>query len=392
MLLLGISHAIIDIYNGVIPALVPYLQDRYGLTYAAAGLILSVSNVTSSLIQPAFGLLSDFRGGRWIITAGLLLAAGAVALTGYISSYSSILLAVALSGIGVAIFHPQCARMAGRIATERRGTSMAIYSVGGNIGFALGPILLAVVLKYASPSAFWMIAIPGLLGALMVELVSVKSSVLREAAEVHAGNATLTSATSSGRQNLWLAEAVLLVIVALRSFVQYGVVAYMPQYAVRVLGQADSVRPMLQFLFLAFGAIGTIVGGILVDRLGRLRVLVLSFGILAPLHWALSHVSDWLFAILLAVEGFALVSTFSITLVMSQEYLPDFTGLASGLNVGFSVGMGGIGAGLIGMLADARGLAYAFRAIAILPLIAFALAFVLPRERSGVRTVSNTSS
>lgn len=384
LLLFGFVHLIIDVYNGAVPALIPFLQDKYNLTYAAAGTILAISNVTSSLIQPAFGLLSDFFGGTWIITAGLLLAAAGVAIAGYVSNLAWIMLSVALAGVGVAVFHPQCARMAGRV-TSGKGFSMAVYSVGGNIGFALGPVVLGAVMAWVPHSSFWVIAIPGLIGAALMELANLKWPVLRSLASVRKTSQPEAfhgpTEGGNGPVNLWGAEAILLTVVALRSFVQYGVVTYMPQYVVRVLGQPASIRPLLQFVFLSFGALGTLVGGMVVDRFGRFPVLLGSLALLVPLHLLLCSVSGAWFIAVLAVEGFILVSTFTITLLMSQEYLPGFMGLASGLNVGFSVGMGGIGASLIGLLADAKGLTFAFKSIAMYPLLALLLALLLPRPR-----------
>ncbi|MGB9867630.1 MAG: MFS transporter [Bacillota bacterium] len=383
LLLFGLVHLIIDVYNGAVPALIPFLQDRYNLTYAAAGTILAISNVTSSLIQPVFGLFSDFFGGTWIITLGLLVAALGVAIAGYVSSVPLIISSVALAGVGVAIFHPQCAKMAGRV-TSGKGFSMAVYSVGGNVGFALGPVVLGAVMAWLPHSSFWVIALPGLAGAALMELAHLRSPTLRglASAKRKAGSeARAVAVEIHDAVNLWGAEAILLTVVALRSFVQYGVVTYMPQYAVRVLGQSAGIRPLLQFVFLSFGALGTLVGGVIVDRFGRFPVLMGSLALLVPLHLLLCNVSGMWFVVVLAVEGFVLVSSFTITLLMSQEYLPGFMGLASGLNVGFSVGMGGIGASVIGLIADAKGLPFAFKSIAFYPLLALALALLLPRGR-----------
>lgn len=387
LLVIGMSHAVIDIYGGMLPALVPVIQDRLLLSYSAAGALLAWSNLTSSLVQPALGLVSDMTGGVRLVTGGLILTSLAIAVIGYVTSYQILIVVAIMAGLGIAIYHPQSASIMAHLSREQRGSAMALYGVAGNIGFALGPSVLALLLAFGDLSLLWVVALPGVLIGLAIRIMSLRSDAFEKPIDSHVSSPVNAYEAHHNElvdaRNMWLAEMLLLGVVTLRSFVQYGVVTFLPQYMAQVLGGPGNISPRLQSLFLAAGAFGTLAGGACSDRFGKRSFILASFMCLVPIHWALYRVrSALIFAVLLVVEGFVLMSTFSAGLVMSQDLLPRFTGLASGLYLGACVGMGGLGATVVGVVADAKGLSFAFGSLVLCPIIGLGLTLLLPGDRA----------
>ncbi|GAB6876347.1 MFS transporter [Thermaerobacter litoralis] len=423
LVLLSLAHLITDVNQGGMPALLPQLKESYGLTYAQLGVVLLVLNITSSLIQPLFGYWSDKRPQGWLVAAGPLLAAVGLALVGYARSYEGVLLAAILCGIGVALFHPEGARAARGVSGGQRATAMSIFSVGGNLGFALGPVAAtAVVGLWGPPGLAWLVLPAALLAAVMVAALpgmnrleqatarrlAAGGGPRREGAEGAgaargagaAGGAgaraplpapgggpagSPTAGADAGRTN-WLAEVLLIGVVGTRSWLQFGVLSLMPFLYLEKAGRDAVSTGVLLFVFLVAGAVGTLVGGPLADRIGTRTVLIGSMVVLIPLHWGLVHGPAWATLPLLAATGFALVATFSITLVMSQDFMPRYVAVASGLNTGFSIGLGGIGAAALGALADRWGLETTLSVMVLLPVIGLFLTLLVPvPERDRVR-------
>ena len=373
LVLLSLAHLMTDLNQGGMPALLPSLKESYGLSYAQLGMILLVLNITSSLIQPLFGYWSDRARQGWLVAAGPALAAAGLALTGYVDSYPGVLAAAALCGIGVALFHPEAARAARGVSGGQRATAMAVFSVGGNLGFALGPVVaLALVRWFGFPGLAWILLPTALLAAALVAALPGMARL-----EDGARAASRAPASPPGRTN-WLAEVLLIGVVGTRSWLQFGVLSLMPFLYLQKAGPTGVDTDVLLFVFLAAGALGTLVGGPLADRIGTRTVLIGSMAVLIPLHWALVHGPAWATLPLLAATGFALVATFSITLVLSQDFMPGYVAVASGLNTGFSIGLGGIGAAALGALADRWGLQPTLEAMTILPVLGLVLSWRVP--------------
>lgn len=386
LLVIALSHMILDMYSGMLPALIPYLLDKFLLSYSAAGALLAWSSMTSSLIQPVLGFVSDMTGGLGLVIGGLALSSLAIASTGYITSYPLLAAAAIMAGLGNAVYHPQSASIMARLSTEQRSSAMGLYGVAGSIGFALGPSVLAMALAIGNSSMFWVVALPGILMGLTMKVMGQASQVFDKPCAAPASSPVETQEIDgnghpNGR-NMWVAEILLLGIVMLRSFIQYGVVTFLPQYITQILGGSSNTSPRLQSLFLAACAIGTFAGGVASDRFGRRSLFIASLICLIPVHWALCNTRTVsLFAMLLALEGFVLMSTFSGGLLMSQDFLPRLTGLASGLHIGISTTMGGVGATITGLVADTRGLAFAFASLVLCPIIGLCLTPLLPRDK-----------
>ncbi|CAN5736553.1 MFS transporter [soil metagenome] len=369
---LSSGHLFTDLNQCAVAALLPFLISERGLSLAAAGALVFAATVSSSLVQPLFGIFSDRNPIPALMPLGVLLAGVGMALVGVAPSYPLIFASVVVSGIGVAAFHPEAARFANYVSGARRARGMSFFSVGGNAGFALGPIVATpLVLVFGLPGTLFL-ALPA---ALMAGVMFAETSRMLRLAPEEAGNG---SQEVEAPPESWGPFAVMIAVVAVRSFVYFGLVAFVASYYERVHGASAALGNVALTVMLASGAVGTLFMGPLADRFGRKAVLVWSMLVLPPLVLAFTFVGPYPGMALLALVGAATVGTFGVTVVMGQEYLPGRIGLAAGLTMGLSIGLGGIGAPLLGLLADAGGLKTTMLAVAALPVIGLVLALTLP--------------
>jgi len=370
---LSSGHLFTDLNQGAVAALLPFLISERGLSLAAAGALVFAATVSSSLVQPLFGVFSDRNPIPALMPLGVLLAGVGMALAGVAPSYPLIFAAVVVSGVGVAAFHPEAARFANYVSGARRARGMSFFSVGGNAGFALGPLVATpLVLAFGLPGTLFL-ALPA---ALMAGVMFAETPrMLRLAPEEAAGNGPREV---DAPQERWGPFALMVAVVAVRSFVYFGLVAFVASYYERVHGASAALGNVALTVMLAAGAVGTLLMGPLADRFGRKAVLAWSMLALSPLVLAFTAVGPYAGMALLALVGAATVGTFGVTVVMGQEYLPGRIGLAAGVTMGLSIGLGGIGAPLLGLLADAGGLQTTMLAIAALPVLGLVLALTLP--------------
>jgi FSR family fosmidomycin resistance protein-like MFS transporter len=373
--LLALGHLVVDMNQGALPALLPFLKGAFGLSYARAGLVLLVANVTSSLIQPAFGHVADRAARRWLLPWALVLAALGVGLAGWASSYPWLLALVVVAGLGIAAYHPEGYRTANQVAGDRKATGLSLFSIGGNLGIALGP-----------PAITWLVTTFGLRGTLGMlgpglVVAGLVAAVLPTLVPGTARPTASRAAADGGRDRV-RAMALLIGVVTVRSWTQLGLVSYVPFLYVDVLGASPRVTGPLLFLFLGAGALGTLAGGPMADRWGTRSYVTVSMLVSTPLlaGFLWSHGGPAA-ALFLAAAGFALVSSFSVTVALGQSYLPRRLGMAAGLIVGLAIGTGGIGVALFGWVADQWGLPATLRLIAALPVLGFGLALLLPDPR-----------
>lgn len=374
--LLALGHMVIDMNQGALPALLPFLKAKFALSYAAAGTILLVANMTSSLIQPIFGYLSDRVAHRWILPWSLVLATAGAGLTGLAPSYGLLLVLVVVGGLGVAAYHPEGYKTANQVAGARKATGLSFFSIGGNLGIALGPpVVTGLVATFGLSGTLGMLA-PGLLvGAL---ILAVLPSLVPPAP-----SGVVARTALEGRRDMPGAMALLVGVVTVRSWVQLGLTAYVPFFYVDVLGMDPRIVGPLLFAFLGAGAIGTLVGGPIADRWGARRYVTYTQLLAAPLVTVfLLRRGDWVAAVFLAAAGFVLVSSFSVTVALAQAYLPRRLGMAAGLIVGFAIGTGGIGVAILGWVADHWGIPAALAVTATMPLAGFGVALLLPEPRT----------
>jgi FSR family fosmidomycin resistance protein-like MFS transporter len=375
MALLSSGHFATDFSNGALPALLPFLKDRFSLSYTAVGGVILASQASSSLIQPLFGLWSDRRGAMWLLPAGVAIAGVGIALAADAPSYWLVLLLVLISGLGSAAYHPEGSKFAGFVSGRKRASGMAWFSIGGNLGFALGPIATTAVVAAFDLRGGLILAVPALLVA--AGFLASAPYLSGFAPEPGAPRAP------TGRDDPF-AMKLLLGVVALRSVAWFGLVTFVPLWEVS-LGHSKSHGNHLLALMLFAGGVGTLALGPLADRFGRRSVLLASVFATGPLVLVFVLVGGVVGAIALALVGVSVVGTFGVTMVMGQEYMPRHIGTASGLVIGLSVGLGGVAAVGLGRLADMTSLRTALFVAAAAPLLASVLALLLPSARGRQR-------
>jgi len=381
LFLLSFGHLVTDMTSGALPVLLPVIRSEFSLSYTAIGVIILVSNLISSVIQPLFGVWSDRKAILWLLPAGCLLAGAGLALVGFAPGYLLILFAVVINGIGVAAYHPEASKQSFLISGEKKATALSIYSVGGNIGHGLGPVMAALLLDLGGRPGVGIFLIVPVITAIFLNH---SLPAIKQLADKNARGAKkdlrANPSDSRMRKGVVLVLFLVVMIVILRSLVHLGMTNFIPFYVEEYLNGSKHFGALLLTVFLLSGAVGTIFGGIAADWLGRKRVMVLSFALVTPLLWLLL-ISNGIWAVVFAaLSGFVLISTFSVTVVYAQELIPNRVGLASGLILGFAFGVGALGGLAFGAAADVWGVPAVLKAISLLPIPAFLLSLWLPHE------------
>ncbi len=371
--ILSAGHMATDINQGALPAMLPFFIAAYDLSYTAAASIVFAVNMSSSVIQPLFGIAADRYSKPWLLPGGLMFAGLGLGLTGLFEGYLWILALGILSGIGIAAYHPEAARLVNFAAGERKSTAMSIFGVGGTIGFTLGPLIVSSALLHWGLGGSLVLLIPVLIMSIVI------ISHFRLFSALEAVNNTSKLSTSLAFKENWNAFARIAVIVSGRSVIFFGLNIFIPIYWINVLGQSKMTGAVALSIFAGSGILGNIAGGNLADRIGQKKVTLLGFLSLSILLPALIVTDSVPFAtILLIPAGFMLFATYSPTIVLGQKYLPNRVGLSSGVTLGLAVAIGGGAAPFIGKLADMYGVWMALASVSFLPILVFLLALTLP--------------
>lgn len=368
------AHLLNDLMIAVIPAMLPLLQTAFQLNYAQLGMVVMVSNLMSSFIQPVFGYLTDRKPVNWLLPVGLFTVGLGLALVAIVPSYGWLLFAVALSGLGSASFHPEASKTAHLASNQNRGLSQSIFQVGGNIGQALGPLMLPLFLVYTGIDGSWWFIILALIGVLlMYRIVPWLKQRNKEENERKKKGKNGTNRIPS--------TIVLTLVVIFRSTVVVGISSFLPLYYVNVLDMSVSQASIHAFVFLFAGALGTFCGGPLADRWGNRTIIILSTLLSIPFLLALPYVRGVLAVIVLILLGFCLLSTNAVSVVYGQKLLPQKIGMVSGLMVGLSIGSAGIAATVLGYFADLWGMLFVFSLLAVVLSTGCLLSLFLPTDR-----------
>jgi FSR family fosmidomycin resistance protein-like MFS transporter len=371
------GHMAVDFAGGALPALLPFLKDRFDLSYTLVAVLVLASTVSSSVVQPLFGLWSDRRGAIWLLPAGVAVGGVGIAVAAASPAYGLVVLFVVVSGLGTAAFHPEGSKFAAYASGERRASGMSLFSVGGNIGYALGAVVTTPIVVWLGLGGGLLLMIPCLFVAGMLLRLAPYLLSLEPGAKRADPSAVPTGPDRPG------AMVKLLFIVAFRSVAWFGLLTFVPLWEVS-LGHSKSYGAHLLSLMLLTGAAGTLLAGPAADRFGRRPVLMASNLVVPPAILVFVLVGGVPGAIALCIVGPAVVGTFGVTMVMSQEYLPRHIGMASGLSIGLSIGLGGIAAVILGAVADSVDLETALYICAAAPLVGAVLTATLPPSR--VRT------
>jgi FSR family fosmidomycin resistance protein-like MFS transporter len=375
IVLLAAGHAVDDSYQGAVPALLPFFVFARHYSYLeATGLTFALTSF-SSVIQPLFGALADRRDLFWLVPAGLTVAGLGVGLSGLAPGYLLTFLAIVLAGIGVAAFHPEAARAA-RAASGDSQQAMSVFSAGGNVGFAAGPLFASAVVTAAGVRGTVLLALPAVAAGLVVYAVLARrrqAPAARGAAGQRAGD------------DDWRGFTLLTSVVVLRSVVFFALTSLTALYIGTGLHGGRTAGELALTTLLAAGAAGTITGGRLADRYGRVPVTAASLaGALAGMTALAVAPLPWVF-LPVAVTGFALFQSFSLTVTLGQDYLPSRIGTSSGVTLGLAISVGGLLAPAFGAIADATSLHLALITLLAFPPAALALALRLRDPRPPAR-------
>jgi FSR family fosmidomycin resistance protein-like MFS transporter len=374
VLAMTISHVVDDLYQGAVPAIIPFLISLRHYDYLAVAGITLAATFLSSVAQPVFGVLADRQRTTWLMPAGLVLAGGGIGLCGVVDNYAWTWSAVALSGLGVAAYHPEASRVA-RASARGSARGMSWFAVGGNVGFALGPVVVTPALLGFGLSFTPILAAPAILSALALV-------VRRRGARPTGGGGTAPAGSDQWRPFAWLTAAVIC-----RSICFFGVSSFLAAYVTRNLGGSAVAGSTALTVLLAVGAAGTLLGGWLADRYGRLMPVRLGYTLTGPgLLGVLLSPSPPSAIASAALLGIGLYLPFSVHVTLGQEYLPNRVGTASGVTLGLAVSVGGIFSPALGALADRTSIATAMATLFVLPVVALSISTRLPEPGPPRRT------
>ncbi len=366
-------HGLNDLMQSVLPAVYPILKDAYRLDFGQIGLITFANQATASLLQPVVGAFTDKRPKPYSLPTGMAFTLVGLLLLSVAPTYLAILLAVAMVGIGSSVFHPESSRVARLASGGRHGFAQSLFQVGGNIGSSAGPLLAAyIVLPYGQRSIAWF-AVTAL--SAMAILTRVSSWYRRRLESVRAKGAAIRAGLPTGRVRLALIILVLLVFsknVYLASLTSFYTFYLIDKFQV-------SVQSAQLHLFLLLGSVaaGTFIGGPVGDRIGRKYVIWVSILGALPFTLLLPYANLFWTEILTIIIGLVLASAFSAIVVFAQELVPGRVGTVSGVFFGFAFGAGGLGAAMLGQLADATSIDTVFTICSFLPAIGL-LTWFLP--------------
>jgi MFS transporter, FSR family, fosmidomycin resistance protein len=379
LLAIAFSHLLNDTVQALIPALYPLVKASYQLSYAQIGLITLTFQTTASILQPLVGHLTDTRPRPFALVGGMASTLIGLIVLSQAHTYTLLLVAVALVGVGSSIFHPEASRMAFLASGGKRSLSQSVFQLGGNTGSALGPLLAAlIIVPLGQATVGWFVVLPLI---AMVVLWRVGRWYLR----VLAVQARRTDGAAARRSTLPTRKVVLIVatlmlLIFSKQFYVASMTSYYTFYLIGRFGLEVQAAQLMLFLFLLAAAIGTLVGGFLGDRVGYKNIVWASILGAAPFTLALPYANLFWTGVLAFLAGLILASAFSAILVYAQLLIPGRVGLVSGLFFGFAFGMAGLGSALLGRLADATDIDTVFRICSFLPLLGL-LCWYLPDQK-----------
>ncbi|MFN8486723.1 MAG: MFS transporter [Caldilineaceae bacterium] len=376
---LTLGHFCTDMLAGAMPIVVGlYLKDTLHLNLAQIGLLLGAYKLTSSLTQPFFGYLSDRYGGRWFAVGGVLWMAVLQGLVGFMPTFTSATIMAALAGLGSAAFHPQGASGANIAAGSQKTAGVAMFMLGGNTGYAVGPILAALVMSWFGVHGTWVLASIALIIVPMLYFLTGQAQVAK-APNKQAANWKLEL------NPLFSTTAIvaLILVMSFRAWSQESFTSFMPQFFVDIAHFGKAEASLLSTLMLFVLAFGSLTGGLLADRIGSNKVMIASMLVSAPLMLLMFYLGDWRSFWVAPFIGFASGAAWPPMLVMAQSLFHKNAGVGSGVALGFVFAMGGIGLQLTGWLAEPThlGLYAAMLSLCAIPLVSACFVLLLPATK-----------
>lgn len=370
----ALAHLINDLIQAVLPSIYPLLKANYGLSFAQIGLITLTFQITASLLQPWVGFYTDRKPMPNLLPLGTLCTLVGIVMLAFVGSFSMILLASALIGIGSSTFHPETSRIARLASGGRYGLAQSTFQLGGNAGSAFGPLLAAaIVIPFGQGNVAWF----GLFAVFALLVTYALSRWYREHLNLFKAKQGQRASHGLSRQRVIGALVVLGLLVFSKYFYMSSFTSYFTFYLIEKFDLSVASSQLYLFLFLGAVAAGTFFGGPIGDRIGRKAVIWFSILGVAPFTLLLPYVDLFWTSVLSMIIGFILASAFSAIVVYAQELVPGNVGMIAGIFFGLMFGFGGIGAALLGYLADSHGIEYVYSLCSYLPLFGL-LAILLP--------------
>ncbi len=376
MVATSIAHGLNDTVQSLLPALYPLLRTAFRLDYGQIGLITLAFQLTASLLQPFVGLSTDRRPMPYSLPIGMAVSLVGLVLLATASSYPMLLVAAASVGIGSSIFHPEASRVARMASGGRHGLAQSLFQVGGNVGTAIGPLLAAFIVVPRGQGSIGWFTLVAIAGIVLLSWVGCwYAAALRRTAKAPARGA---GASSLSRGRVVGAVLILMGLIFSKHLYLAGISTFYTFYLIDRFGVSIQTAQVFLFVFLGAVAAGTIIGGPIGDKVGRRVVIWVSILGVLPFTLVLPYASLAWTAVLSVIIGLVIASAFSAIVVFAQELMPGRVGLVGGLFFGFAFGIGGLGAALLGEIADHTSIAFVFRVCAFLPILGV-LTFLLPK-------------
>jgi FSR family fosmidomycin resistance protein-like MFS transporter len=381
LLVISFCHLLNDTVQSVIPAIYPLLKTSFHLDFGQIGLIALTLQVTASLLQPLVGLYTDHRPQPYSLAVGMGITLTGVLAFAMAPSYGTILAAAALLGIGSAVFHPESSRVARMASGGQHGTAQSLFQAGGNAGSALGPLLAAFVLTKGQASIAWF-SLVALVGIILLSNIGAWIKKVKQSS-VRSNDPARPASTASALPHVVLTPkkvalclAILVALMFSKFFYLASLMSYYTFYLINRFHISVQSAQIHLFVFLGAAAAGTIIGGPVGDKIGRKYVIWVSILGVLPFTLLLPYSNLFWTTVLTVVIGLTLASAFSAILVYAQELVPGRVGAVSGLFFGFAFGMGGVGAALLGKLADYTDINFVYHLCSFLPAIGILTAFL----------------
>ena len=384
--IMALGHFCSDFAQGALAAVLPFLIAAYHYNYTTAAVLVMVSNLVGSIIQPVFGHLADKIDRPHLMTLGIIMSGGGIAVMGLIHNYVGLCIAVVISGIGVAMFHPQGARTVNQYSTDENiGMSLGIFSFGGNAGFTLGPIFASAFVTLFGLGGTLVFFVPAFAFAAAMTIQYRGYTGAPEAgalsAQAETDESVKQDAASGKLRDMPGAFAELCVLVTARSIVFAAMSTFLILYYTDIFGLKETTGSIFLSIFYGIAAIASLAGGKLADTLGHNKCLKISSTILFGSTAAFALSGNVLLSVLVLLPfGIGVSLGYSPMVTLGQKYLPNRVGLASGITLGFSVSIGGIVAPLLGKVGDLYSLTHVFYIVVAIAFVQLVIAFILPRR------------
>ncbi|MFF3176642.1 MFS transporter [Streptomyces sp. NPDC057900] len=378
ILMLSVGHACVDIYQGAVASLVPFFVAERAYSYAAVSGVVLAASLLSSVAQPVFGVLTDRWAMPWLLPVSTILGGLGIALSCVSGSYALTLTFVAVSGIGVAAYHPESARVA-RLVSRGSHTAMGWFSVGGNLGFAAAPLMVTAVVSSGGLRLAPLFVIPALVGSVLC------LPVLRALEKTAPGGPGSTIGAGADDKASFVK---LSLAVVFRSIAFIGLSTFISLYVKQRLGGSTAAGTAALFVLYLGGAVGSVLGGGLANRWDRVAVARWSYLVSVAAVAGVVYVPGPAVYVCVALTSAGLYVPFSLQVTLGQDYLPTRVGTASGITLGLTVSIGGLASPLIGGLADATSLRTALTPLILMPALSWLLFRTLPEPTAPGRTVA----